>query len=111
MLGDADFAPLFAPGSQAEVALTGSFGDRVMAGQVDRLVVTESAVLIVDYKSNRPPPRRASEVPPIYLRQMASYRAALGAIYPGRPVRCALLWTNAPRLMALDDEALDPYAP
>ena len=42
---------------------------------------------------------------------MAAYQALLEAIWPERPVRCALLWTEGPRLMALDDAALAPWRP
>ena len=51
-------------------------------------------MLIVDYKTLRPPPASEDEVPPIYLEQLATYRAALARIYPGRAVGCALLWTE-----------------
>jgi ATP-dependent helicase/nuclease subunit A len=107
VLADAQFAPLFGPGSQAEVPVVGLVGDRVVSGQVDRLVVTDDAVLIVDYKTDRPPPADASGVPPGYLRQMAAYRAGLACVYPGRTVRCALLWTDGPRMMGLDSKRLD----
>ena len=106
-----DFAALFAPGSRAEAPLAALVNGRVIAGQIDRLVVTDEAVLAVDYKTNRPPPERADDVAPAYLTQMAAYRAALTRIYPDRPVRCALLWTDAPRLMALPDALLDGFAP
>jgi ATP-dependent helicase/nuclease subunit A len=33
--------------------------------------------------------------------------ALLSALHPGRPVRCALLWTDGPRLMELPGEMLD----
>jgi ATP-dependent helicase/nuclease subunit A len=102
---------LFGPGSRAEVALAGVVGGQVIFGQVDRLAVTEDAVYLIDYKTNRTPPATAAQVPPGYLRQMAAYQALLEAIYPGRPVRCALLWTEGPRLMALDDAALAPWQP
>jgi len=46
-------------------------------------------------------------VPAVYLRQMATYKALLQAIYPGREVRAALLWTDGPRLMELDPGRLD----
>ena len=105
------FAALFAPGSQAEVAVAGQLGDYTVAGQIDRLVVTESAVLIVDYKTNRPPPRTAAGTPVLYLRQMATYRALLRQIFPEKQVVCALLWTDGPRLMRLDADLLDRYAP
>ncbi|HLI10942.1 MAG TPA: double-strand break repair helicase AddA [Alphaproteobacteria bacterium] len=111
VLGAPDFAPLFAPGSRAEVPLTGVIGAHAIAGQVDRLVVSEREVLIVDYKTNRPPPASVVDVAPLYLRQMAAYRALLQKIYPGRPVRCALLWTDGPRLMPLPDTLLDAHAP
>lgn len=107
-----DFAPLFGPGSRAEVPLVGVVGDRVLSGQIDRLLVTDDAVWIVDYKTNRPPPRTVAEVAPLYLRQMASYRAAIAGLYPGRTIRCLLLWTDEPRLMELPDELLrHPPAP
>jgi ATP-dependent helicase/nuclease subunit A len=68
-------------------------------------------VLIVDYKTNRPAPRSAAETAQPYLRQMAAYRAALGKIYPGKTIRCALLWTESPRLMALPHELLASLSP
>src|SRR5262249_31718759 len=56
VLAHPDFALLFGPGSIAEVAVVGRLGSRVLSGQIDRLVVTPGEVMIVDYKSNRPPP-------------------------------------------------------
>jgi len=109
------FAPIFGPGSGAEVAIVGTLatarGVEVVSGQVDRLVVTPPAVLVVDYKSNRPAPVDEAGVAPLYLRQMAAYRAVLREIYPDRRVDCALLWTDGPRLMQLSDAVLDSHLP
>ncbi|HKT19134.1 MAG TPA: PD-(D/E)XK nuclease family protein, partial [Stellaceae bacterium] len=104
-----DFAPLFAPGSAAEVPVVGLVGGRALAGQIDRLVVTPDAVLIVDYKTLRPVPHSVGEVPPAYLDQLAAYRAAVAAVYPGKTVRCALLWTDEPALMPVPAEALQAH--
>ncbi|MEO5375985.1 MAG: double-strand break repair helicase AddA [Alphaproteobacteria bacterium] len=101
VLAHPEAAPLFAPGSQAEVPVVGLVGDRVVSGQVDRLMVSETTVLIADYKTNRPPPAHEDQVAPLYLRQMAAYRAALEQVYPGRRVRCFLVWTDGPRVMEL----------
>jgi ATP-dependent helicase/nuclease subunit A len=107
VLADARFAALFGPGSRAEVPITGDLGDgTVISGQIDRLVVLDDQVLVVDYKSNRPPPREVSGVPLIYLRQLAAYRALLAGVYPGRTVRCALLWTDGPLWMEIPQELL-----
>ena len=46
-------------------------------------------------------------MPQAYLKQLALYRAVLRRIYPGRPVRAALLWTDVPDLMEISAEVLD----
>ena len=106
-----DFAAAFAPGSRAEADIVADLpelgaGARVN-GRIDRLAVTDEAVLAIDFKSNRPAPTHASGVAPLYLTQMALYRAALEKIFPGRPVHCALVWTEAPLLMLLPSTLLD----
>jgi ATP-dependent helicase/nuclease subunit A len=106
-----DFEPLFGPASQAEVPLTGEVAGQVIAAQIDRLLIADDAVWVIDYKTNRPPPTDLGGVAPVYLRQMAAYRAALKRIYTDRPVHCFLLWTDGPRLMALPASLLDPHAP
>jgi ATP-dependent helicase/nuclease subunit A len=106
-----EIAHAFGPGSRAEVPLAGALADQVIAGQVDRLVVGEHEVLVVDYKTSRTPPATPAQVPAVYLRQMAAYGALLHQIYPDRRVRCALLWTQGPHLMPLDETALASHAP
>jgi ATP-dependent helicase/nuclease subunit A len=105
------FGALYAPGSRAEVPIVGRLalggGEVRISGQVDRLVVTADAILIADYKSNRPAPRRIEDVPPAYVRQLALYRAVLTRLYPAHSIRAALIWTEVPDLMELSAEALD----
>lgn len=91
--------------------LVGLIDGHAVSAQIDRLVVTEDRVLIVDYKTLRPPPTAEQEVAPIYLRQLAIYQAALARVYPGREVRCALLWTEGPLLMPISPEILAGYLP
>ena len=59
VLEDARFSELFLPGSRAEVPIVGRLkgGAFAVSGQVDRLAVTDDAVLIADYKTNRPAPQ------------------------------------------------------
>jgi ATP-dependent helicase/nuclease subunit A len=111
VLNHPDFAPLFGPGSEGEVPLVGVIGGHVLSGQIDRLVVEKKRVLVVDYKTLRPPPDAEEDVAPIYLRQLAAYQAAIARIYPDREVRCALLWTEGPRLMPISPEILAGYLP
>ena len=78
-----------------------------MAGIVDRLAVTEDAILIADYKTNRDPPRNARRSSEAYVAQLALYRAVLAQLYPGKAVRAALVWTEVPDLMEVSAEAMD----
>ena len=110
-LDDERFRDLFGPGSRAEAPLVGVIGGTVISGQVDRLVVAEDRIMVIDYKTNRPPPLDQADVAPAYMVQMAAYKAVLAEIYPGKTIACALLWTDGPRLMALDNDALERYAP
>ena len=76
-------------------------------GRIDRLAVTDGEVFIVDFKTNRPPPMNEAEVAPVYLGQMALYRAAAAKIFPGRRITCGLIWTDGPHLLRLSDAILD----
>jgi ATP-dependent helicase/nuclease subunit A len=111
VLEDPRFAALFAPQSRAEVPIVGRIlaAGRTIAvsGQVDRLAITAEGVLIADYKTNRPPPRRLTDVPSAYVAQLALYRAVLALIYPDRPIRAALIWTDVPDLMEISAQVLD----
>jgi ATP-dependent helicase/nuclease subunit A len=107
ILNDTRFAPLFSLGSRAEISLAGVVDGVEVPGQIDRLVVTDSEVLIADYKTNRPAPTRIADVPPTYVRQLALYRALLQKIYPRKAVRAALLWTETPELMEFSGDVLD----
>jgi ATP-dependent helicase/nuclease subunit A len=103
-----DFAELFTPGSRAEVPIVGKLSEGVLvSGQVDRLSVTKGQVLIADFKTNRMPPRRIDDVPAAYVEQLAAYRAVLQKLYPDRPIRAALIWTEVPDLMELSADLLD----
>jgi ATP-dependent helicase/nuclease subunit A len=111
VIEDARFAALFAAPSRAEVPIVGRLmRDGValrVSGQVDRLAVTPDAVLIGDFKTNRAAPRRIEDVPRAYVGQLALYRAVLMQLYPDRPVRAALIWTEVPDLMEFSAEVLD----
>ena len=111
VLDDPRFYELYGPSSRAEVPIVGrlQLGGKIVrvSGQIDRLAVTQSSVLIGDFKTNRPPPRRIEAVPPVYVRQLALYRAVLLKLYPGKPVRAALIWTEVPDLMEFSGAMLD----
>ncbi|MCL2713629.1 MAG: double-strand break repair helicase AddA [Alphaproteobacteria bacterium] len=106
------FAPVFCAGSRAEVSIIGRLEREgrsavLVSGQIDRLVVGDGEVLIVDYKTNQRPPVPVTEAPRAYVRQLALYRAVLAALYPSHQVRAALLWTEIPELVEVPHASLD----
>ena len=110
LLTDPQFAALFADGSRAEVPIVGRVGAQIVNGVIDRLVVAPGAILIADYKTNRPAPRTLAETQErfqSYVKQLALYRAVLMRLYPGRTVRAALVWTDLPSLGEIPAGALD----
>ncbi|MEO6840091.1 MAG: double-strand break repair helicase AddA [Bradyrhizobium sp.] len=112
LIDDPRFAEVFAAGSRAEVSIVGRLErparpPALVSGQIDRLVATPSEVLIVDFKTNHAPPSHLAEAPAAYVRQLALYRAVLTKLYPERPIRAALLWTETPELMEISAPALD----
>jgi ATP-dependent helicase/nuclease subunit A len=111
VLAHPTLAPLFGPAGRAEVPLTGLVAGRIVGGLVDRLAVLPDRVLVADYKTSRTRPDRVEDVPVLYLRQMAAYRAVLRAIHPDRPIACALVWTTGAEVMELPAALLDPHAP
>jgi ATP-dependent helicase/nuclease subunit A len=111
ILGDPRFTEAFTPGSRPEVPIIGRIaragaGSILVAGQVDRLIVTTDTVLIADYKTDSYVPQKSDEAG-AYVTQLALYRAVLASLYPGKTVRAALIFTAGPVLMEIPAETLD----
>ncbi len=112
ILTDQKFACIFGPGSMAEAPIvarikTTSGENIVLNGQIDRLYISDNEVLIVDYKTNRPPPASTASVNKQYIRQLAAYRLALLEIYPEHTIRAGLLWTHNAVLMEIEQNRLN----
>ena len=116
VLQDAALAALFGPDSRAEVPIAAEFphpdgtGPALrLTGKIDRLVKTHTSVLILDYKTNRPPPADPQSVAEAYLFQLAAYRLGVSQIFPTMKIEAAILWTDGPRLMKMPADLLDTY--
>jgi ATP-dependent helicase/nuclease subunit A len=102
-----ELAHIFGPESLAEVDITAHLpelnGDPIL-GSIDRLLVSSSRVLAVDFKTNQIVPNEAAQVPSGLLRQMGAYAAALSQIYPDHEIETAILWTKTLELMPLPQD-------
>jgi ATP-dependent helicase/nuclease subunit A len=111
VIDNQDFAAMFAPDALAEAPIAGVVGGVVIAGTVDRLCVTDTAVEIVDFKTGRRVPSSADDIPVQHLRQMAAYAAVLEGIFPDREVRASLLYSEGPMLHRLPTDVLALHKP
>lgn len=92
---------VFADDALAEVPVSADLKGRRMHGVIDRLIVTDSEVHVIDFKSNATVPDHPATCPDGLLRQMGAYAQALSQIYPDRNIRTAILWTRTAELMWL----------
>jgi ATP-dependent helicase/nuclease subunit A len=106
IIDDPAHAALFAPDALAEAPIAAVVAGEVVAGTVDRLLVTDDRVRVIDFKTGRRVPADAASAPEHHVRQMAAYVAALEAIFPGRAVTATLLYTAGPKLIDLPDVLL-----
>ncbi|WP_208979047.1 double-strand break repair helicase AddA [Stappia stellulata] len=112
VLTEPGFAEVFSTRALTEVPVVGRLrlddGNTVeVSGQIDRLCVTGTAVLIVDFKTDRFVPALSDGPGEAYVAQLAVYRALLQDIYPGRQVRASLLYTAGPVLREVPPADLD----
>ena len=93
--------------SHAEVNIAGTITmHRVevgVNGQIDRLIETADAIVILDYKTGRHVPSDAYGISELYRVQLKTYHALVTQLYPAKPVRTAILWTAIPKIMWCDD--------
>lgn len=103
-------AEVFGPGGRAEAPIVGSGPNLpkgvTINGRIDRMRITDTHVWVIDYKTDRPPPRTQDAVAPPYLAQLGSYYDVLSVTYPNKIIKCALLWTDGPHFMVLDESVM-----
>ena len=99
ILANESFSALFGDGSLGEAPLAATLPDgRVIAGTVDRLLVEDQKISVIDFKTGRVPATEA-DIPAGHRAQMQAYAEALRVIFPGRKISAALLYTAGPKLI------------
>jgi ATP-dependent helicase/nuclease subunit A len=89
-----DLAELFGLDGQSEVTVHGAVeGLGLIYGRIDRLAVTKTDIIILDYKTNPHPPNSLG-TDHSYTQQLARYAALLGQAYPGHSLKAGVLWTQ-----------------
>ncbi|QUS56123.1 double-strand break repair helicase AddA [Pseudovibrio brasiliensis] len=113
-LGNPEFGELFSDNGRAEVPiqgmLTGEDGKPVeVFGLIDRLLVNDEEVIILDFKTNAYVPRSVHDVSETYVAQLAVYRKLLSELYPDKRIRALLLYTSGPHLVEIPVELMKSF--
>ncbi|MCM1324573.1 MAG: double-strand break repair helicase AddA [Acetobacter sp.] len=95
------YPELFSTSSMAEVPIIGEMDGKIISAKVDRLVISEDKVIVVDYKTNRPAAKTIEDVPQLYLNQLQIYKNLLQRIYPNKTIDTYILWTNTCNMMKI----------
>lgn len=102
--------PAFSANSRAEISIMGTMTigrqQYAVSGRIDRLAVNGDRVILVDFKTNRVPPREAREIPYSHVAQLAIYREILAPLYPGKEFFCALIYTENASFVTVGDDAM-----
>lgn len=111
VMSDPKFAPIFSSDSATEFSIMGSLmikdEERIVSGRIDRLVVQDDRLLIVDYKTNFSAPTTVGDISASYIAQLAIYRAVLQPLYPNKIIEAGLLYTRTPKIIEVPAHILD----
>ena len=95
---------LFGESSLAEVDVIATLAPgKVVRGRIDRLAQVENEIWIADFKTDRTLDASAKK----HLHQIALYRAAVQSLYPGKIIRCFLIWLSQGKIDEIISSLLD----
>ena len=98
-----EFAPLFSQQALSEFGVSGLVGNRPVVGQIDRMLISDSGIWLVDFKSGEP---QGEAVSSGYRVQIALYVALLQDIYPDKAITAEIIWLRDFSRSRLSDEVL-----
>ncbi len=108
-VGNIEFAGIFKPARghrvMNEMPIMYRHNGRSVFGVIDRLVIAEDAILLIDYKTHQV--EDSSELDVLaasFLEQMRLYRTGVEKLWPALPVKSGLLFTHSARLVWLEKD-------
>jgi ATP-dependent helicase/nuclease subunit A len=85
------FSIFFNSNSLAEVPIYGKVDDFIVSGQIDRLVINNDKIIIIDYKNTNSIPTKISNN---YIEQLNFYKKIIKKIYTDKAIESYIIWTN-----------------
>lgn len=99
LLSDANLQDVWTKEALTEVDLAGKIENEIVVRRIDRLILTDNMVWIIDFKTDKHPPNSMTDVPAKYREQLQDYKQLLQQCYADREYRLSFLWTTSGQLM------------
>lgn len=64
----------------------------IKIGRIDLLAFYKEEIIIIEYKSDTPPPKKEKFIPLKYIEQINFYYKAIKKLYPNKIIKCKILW-------------------
>ncbi len=111
ILSSKEFAFIFGENSRSEVPFLFDAikNDKkiTIAGRIDRIIINDEKVIMVDFKSDKLVPKNQDLVPSSYMMQLGLYKLAGKKLFPEKQITAAILWTQGKKLILLDEKKLE----
>ena len=111
VLNEKSFEDIFNKEAIVEVPISGNIVEDgityKVSGRIDRLLINNHEITIVDLKTNKVVPKKISQVPTGYKKQLAIYYKLVKQIYPDHEIKCMLLWVEKPIVMPFSSREMD----
>ena len=103
-----EFSDIFRPADHCQVLnelpVIYRQGDHSVYGVIDRLIINDDRILLIDYKTHQVENEtRLAALSAAYRSQLELYSKGVEKIWPGLKIKSGLLFTNSARLVWLDE--------
>ena len=106
LINDTDFSELFSsnPTTRAlnECALSYKTDKEQVTGIIDRLLISDTEIMIIDYKTHRVETSKIPELVKQYTSQMQYYAEGARRAWPGRKITAMLVFTHCRKMVEVE---------
>lgn len=102
LLDEEKFRLFFSENSHGEVEIAGEVDGFLVSGRIDRLVLQEDRVSILDYKNTARDYKTVADLPKEYVKQLELYGKLIKKLYPQKSLDASILLVSTGRLIRVE---------
>ena len=100
----------FSREARFEINIMGTLeGIGTVNGKIDCLLITDKKIEIIDFKTDKKPPKSVSEVSAAYIMQLGIYSSLIQRSFPDLPIFSYILWTKSNAIMPISSSTQKKY--